>query len=396
MRRKALIILLAFCMMFSLAACGGRDEETGGDTLGDNPIKIAHIGPLTGDGEPWGMAEINALKMMVKEINASGGILDGRKIELYSYDNRSDNVETTNAARKAINDDGVSAIIGTNASSNSIALAGICEDLKVPHIATAATNPRVTVKDDGSVRPYSFRVTITDTQQGEVAANFALNDLNAKTAAILYEIGSDYSLGLKEAFEETFSSSGGEIVAVEAYKTGDVDFRSQFSKIKEKNPDVIFLPALYKEIALATNQARTLGVESTFIGGDSWLNTDLFTLAPDAIEGSYYVNPINVDDPLLTDFKAKYEAEYNQPAGAEGGNCFLAHDALMMLIDAIERAGSDDPEAIRDALEEIENLEGITGVITVDKETHNPTKPVSVFRISINPNKFEFIKKVAP
>ena len=393
MKKRILVCVLVFSMIFSLMACSKGDKT---ESNGEEVVKIAHIGPLTGDGSPWGIAEINSINMLAEKINEEGGILGGKKIKIYSYDNRLDNIETTNAARKAINNDGVCAIIGTNASSNAIALAGICEELKVPHVATTATNPAVTVKEDGSVRPYSFRITIPDDQQGVIIAKFAAEDLEAKTAAVLYEVGSDYSLGLKEAFVETFTENGGEVLTVEAYKTGDVDFRAQFSKIKEKNPDVIFLPALYKEIALATNQARALGVEATFVGGDSWLNTDLFTLAPDAVEGSYYVNPVNLDDPILDDFKVEYKEKYNEEAGAEGGNGFFANDALLVLIDAIERTESLDPEKINEALETTKDINGLTGVTSMGKEDHNPIKAASVFRVSTNPNHFEFVKKVNP
>lgn len=393
MKNNILIFILTLTIITSLVACS-NDKKT--SVTSEDIVKIAHIGPLTGDGQPWGTAEINSIKMVADEINEKGGIWGGKKIKIYSYDNRMDNVETTNAARKAINDDGVCAIIGTNGSSNAIALANICEQLEVPHVSTTATNPAVTVKDDGTVRPFSFRVTITDDQQGVIISKFATEDLEAKTAAILYEIGSDYSQGLKESFTEDFLSRGGEILATEAYKTGDVDFRAQFSKIKEKDVDVIFLPALYKEIALATSQARALGIESIFLGSDSWLNTDLFTLAPEAVEGAYYVNPVNLDDPILTDFKSKYLERYNEEAGTEGGNGFFANDALFVVIDAIERADSLDPKKIRDALETVKDVEGLTGLTSMNKLTHNPDKAISIFKIQINPNKFEFIKKINP
>ena len=203
-------------------------------------------------------------------------------------------------------------------------------------------------------------------------------------------------MGLKDAFVEAFTANGGEVYMVEAYKTGDVDFRAQFSKIKGKEPDVIFLPALYKDIALATSQARALGVESTFLGGDSWLNTDLFTLAPDAVNGSYYVNPLNASDPKLDEFKAKYLEKYNSVAGAEGGNCFFPHDAMLVLMAAIEKAQSVDPEILRDTLESIEDIEGLTGKISIDKVTHNAVKPVSVFKVETNPDRFEFVKIINP
>ncbi|HHY80266.1 MAG TPA: ABC transporter substrate-binding protein [Thermoanaerobacter sp.] len=395
MKRSLLAFIITICIILSITACSGGNGTQEGAGSNEDVIRIAHIGPLTGDGAPWGTAEINAINMFAEEINAKGGVI-GKKLKIYSYDNRYDNVETTNAARKAINNDKVCAIIGTNGSSNSIALASVCEELKVPHIATTATNPQVTLKEDGSVRPYSFKVIISDPQQGSAIANFAINNLKAKTAAVLYEIGSDYSTGIKNAFVNSFTADGGDVVTIEAFKTGDVDFRAQLSKIKEKNPDIIFFPITYKEIALATSQARNLGIESTFLGGDSWLNTDLFTLAPEAVNGSYFVNSLNPNDPKLDDFKAKYKQKYNQEAGGEGGNCYFAWDAMLVLTTAIEKAQSTDPSEIRDALENVKDVDGLTGKTTINPVTHNPTKPVSIFKIELNPNNFKLITTVNP
>ena len=393
MRKRIFVFVLAICMIFNLSSCSKTNNTV--DNKDDDVIRIGYIGPLTGEGVPWGSAEINGLNMIVEELNAQGGIM-GKKIQVYSYDNRMDNVETTNAARKAIVNDKVVAIIGCNASSNSIALANVCEEYKVPHIATTSTNPMVTVKEDGTVRPYSFRVTITDPQLGTVMGKFASSTLKAKTAAVLYEIGSDYSMGLKDNFIETFKENGGEVQTVEAYKTGDVDFRAQLTKIKEGNPDVIFLPALYKEIALATNQARDLGIQSTFLGGDTWVNTDLFTLAPEAVEGSYYVTYFNNTDPEFDDYKEKYEEKYGYVPGGEGANSFFITDIMLLLADVIEKEQSIDPEKIRDGLENAEGVKGLTSELTINKEDHNPINPAVIFKVLIDPDRFEYIDSINP
>jgi branched-chain amino acid transport system substrate-binding protein len=365
MRRSFVVALLLLAMITVISGCGKEDAV----------VKIGYIGPLAGDGAPWGIAESNTIKMMVDDLNESGGLL-GKKVELVVYDNRMDPVETTNAARKMIEQDKVVAIIGCNSSSAAIALAGVCEQYKVPHIATTATNPLVTVESDGTVKPFSFRVQYTDPYQGSCMAGFAYDELGARRAAILFEISSDYSVGLADYFEETFKAKGGEIVAREAYKTGDVEFRSQLTKIRESNPEVLFVPALYKEIALITNQARALGLNQPFLGGDSWSNLDIFNMANEAVDGSaYFVSPIHKDDPKLDDFKRKYEEKHGVTPGGEGANCYFAHDAFTVLVDAIKRADELDPVAIRDAIEETKDVEGIVTTFTIEKETHNPHSP---------------------
>jgi len=390
--KKVIALTMVLCMIFSMVACTDTNNSKGKE---EDVIKIGYIGPLTGEASPWGIPELNGVKMFVDELNANGGVL-GKQIKVYSYDNRMDNVETTNAARKAIENDGVIAIIGCNSSSTSIALAGVCEQYKVPHIATTATNPLVTVKEDGTVRPYSFRVTITDPQLGSVMAKFAATDLNAKTAAVLYEIGSDYSMGLKDTFVEKFTENGGTVQLVEAYKTGDVEFRAQLTKIKEENPDVIFLPALYKEIALVTNQARDLGIDATFLGGDTWVNTDLFTLAPNAVNGSYYVTYFNETDPALDEYKAKYKEKFGSEPGSAGANTYFSNDAMLLLVDVMERTQSTDPVKLRDALETVTGVKGVTGETTINKDDHNPIKPAVIFKVVIDPNRFDYVKSVNP
>ena len=259
------------------------------------------------------------------------------------------------------------AILGPNTSGTAIPISPVLEQAKVADIATVATNPKVTVVD-GKVKPYNFRVCFIDPYQGAVAAGFAADELKAKNAAILYDVSDDYSQGLSEFFEETFVKKGGKIVAKEAFKTGDVDFRPQLSKIKSANPDVIFMPFVYKEVALSSNQARELGITATLMGGDTWPSEQLITMAKDAVEGSYIVNQVNYDDPDVQDLKNEYKEKYNKNMEING---YLVHDAIMMLVDAMERAGEADSEKIAKALETTD-IVGITGKIKVGKDTHNP------------------------
>ncbi len=371
--KKILAIILMLVMVLPLAACAGKAQN-------DN-IVIGYIGPLTGEASAWGLPELNTLKMMVKKQNENGGIL-GKQIELKSYDNRSDNVETTNAAKKAIQNDGVSAIIGCNSSGPTLALAGVCEELKVPNIATTATNSKVTVADDGKVRPYTFRVCLADPQLGEIMAEYAYEKLGIKKVAILYEVSSDYSVGIAQNFTDSFEAAGGTITGKEAYKTGDVDFRAQLENIKNSSPDALFLPCTYKELGLAAKQARSLGITQQFLGPDCWMAEDLFSVAGDAIKGSMFVAPIDGNDPSLNDFKEWYRQENNNAEPDEAGsNAYFAYDAFTFLKAAIEKAGSSDPVAIRDALEKTTDVVGLTGKVTMLPESHNPVRSANIFRV---------------
>lgn len=393
MKKKTKLIIVFMVLMVSIMFYG-CSKETKGQNSGtssavEGPIRIGYIGPLTGDSAPWGIAQSNVLKMLSEEINAEGGVL-GRQLEFFCYDNRGDNLETVNAAKRLIQQDKVSAIIGTESSGTSVAMANVCEENKIPQLSFG-TNQNVIVKDDGKVRPYTFRMLLTSEQLGGIMASYAYNELNTKTVGTLYELGSDYSIGVKEAFEAKFIELGGTITTSEAYKTGEVDFRAQLSKIKESKPEAIFLPALYKQIGLAANQARQLGIECRFLGTDSWAMADVLTLGGDSIEDTYFTSVLDLDDPLLDELKGKYMDKYNEHLEDMAYDGFAAHDAFKVLVDAIIRAGNSDSVAIRDALEKTKDVQGCAFKISIDPDTHNPNTQAYIMKVE--DGKFNFVTK---
>lgn len=196
--RKAFAFILALTMVVSLFACGKKDANPdGGDSSSDDTFTIAYIGPLTGEASAWGTPEANTLKLLVDQVNAEGGIA-GKKVILNTYDNRGDNVETTNAAKKAIEVGGADVIVGCNSSGASLALASVCEEYKVPSVATCATNSKVTEDDNGNVREWTFRVCLADPALGNVMAKYAYDELGLRRIGILKEISSDYSVGISD------------------------------------------------------------------------------------------------------------------------------------------------------------------------------------------------------
>lgn len=361
MKKKVLwlvSVLLIFTM--ALSACGTSAPAS-------DKIKIGWIGSLTGDQAVWGTCESNTVKMLIEELNANGGLL-GKQVEGIYYDTKGDAAEAVNAVKRLITQDGVVAIIGPNASGQAISISAVLEQYKVPDIATVATNPKVTVGDDGNVKPYNFRVCFIDPYQGAVAAGYAYDRLGLKNAAVLYDVASDYSQGFTEFFEKTFAEKGGKIVAKEGFKEGDVDFRPQLSKIKESNPDLILMPYYYKEVALSANQARELGINATLIGGDGWPSEQLMEMASGSIEGSYIVNHLDFNDPEVKPLQDAYKAKYNLPMELNG---YMAHDAFKLLEAAIKDANSTNPVKITESLTKV-TVEGVTGTIKISEEDHNP------------------------
>lgn len=377
MKKKALALLMIglFTLSIGLTGCGRKDESATTASTPDK-VKVGWIGSLTGDQAVWGQCESSTVKMVIDDLNKSGGLL-GREVELIAYDTRGDATEAVNAVKRLTGQDKVIGIIGPNASGQAIPISSVLEEMKVPDIATVATNPKVTVVD-GKVKPYNFRVCFIDPYQGAAAAGYAADVLKAKKAAVLYDVSDDYSQGLTEFFEKTFTEKGGEIVSKEAFKTGDVDFRAQLTKIKATNPDVIFMPYFFKEVALSTKQARELGIKATFMGGDGWPSEQLISMAKDAVEGAYFVNHLDFNDPEVASFRDKYKSTFGKDVELNG---FLAYDATNMLIDAVKRADSFDTVKITAALETT-NMKGITGKIVIGKDTHNPeNKDAAIIKI---------------
>ena len=374
--RKTIAALLSLCLVFALAGCGEKKGYTAGN---DNELRIAYIGPLTGEAAAWGTPEKNTLEMLVEEINAAGGIA-GYNVVLDTYDNRNDNVETSNAAKKAIEAGGADVIIGCNASGTTLALAGVCEEYKVPCVATCATNSKVTEDDNGNVREWTFRVCLADPALGTVMAQYAYDVLGIRSVGILQEISSDYSTGITTNFQKAFEERGGSITDIESYTTGDVDFRAQLAALHQSAPEALFLPMTYKELALATTQARDLGMEELFMGPDCWMAEDIFSLAGEAITGSYFVCTVDGNDSDLDEFKATYQDTFGEPCDAAGQNAYFAYDAFAVIKDSVERAGSTDSAAIRDALETVDHVEGLTCDISI-REDHKVVRDAIIFQV---------------
>ena len=364
-----------------------------GPAFAADTVKIGYLAALTGDWAAYGQTELKSAQLAVEEINSAGGV-NGMKIELVPYDFRTRAEDAVNAVRRMIEEDKVSAIVGANGSGINIATAAVVNKAGVSQIGTVSTNPYVTMDESGKVRPYSFRICFTDPYQGKLIAYFSARELGRLKAAILYDVGNDYSQGLREFFMKSYGNYGGKVVADLGFRGGqDVDFRAQLTEIRKSGADVLVLPNMGKEMALIMKQARELGMdEIVFVGGDGY-GEFMWEIAGDAMENSYWINHVAPEDPAMQPFFASYREKYNDEC-KEFVNGILAYDAMYLVADAIKRANSTDPKAIRDALEKTENLELHHAVITMD-EFHNPKDKDGVVLVAKD-GRGQFFKKIKP
>jgi len=384
-----------------LAGCT-QQSENGTPSTPSTPtepevIKIGAFYPLTGTNAAKGKLNQNGTDLAVKDINDAGGVL-GKKIEVVYEDTKSLATEVPNVVRKLIEQDKVVALLGEVASSNSLAAAPVLKELKRPAIAPTSTNVKVTQDptDFSKVNPYYFRACFLDTAQGAAMANFAYNNLEMRTAALIYNIAQDYNKALAEVFKERFTENGGTIVAEETYPLDTQDFKPLLTKIKDKNPGIIVSPNTYAESGLILKQAQELGMEDfIFIAGDSTHAPKLIEIAGEEAAKNLYLTTLYVQDdpdPKAMAFAEKYTAAYNEDPNSN--SCF-SYESMMIIAEAIKKAGSAEPEAIRDAIETIKDVSVPSGFFTMDPDTHNPlNKPVLVIKVS--GSTFTYVDKVTP
>ncbi|MFJ5717623.1 ABC transporter substrate-binding protein [Neobacillus sp. NPDC093127] len=372
-----------------LAGCSAN----GGDGGNSKDFKLGVNMELSGNVASYGESMTKGVEMAVAEINKAGGV-EGKQIKVIKVDNKSEAAEATNGIIKLTSQDKVNAVIGAATSGNTVAQAQIANDTKTVLMAPGGTSPTVTVDEKGKVREFVFRTSFIDPFQGTVAANFALNNLKVKDAAIFSDNSSDYAKGLSNAFKETFKKAGGKIVKEESYVAKDTDFRATLTNIKAKNPSFIFIPGYYEEVGLIVKQARELGITVPLMGADGWDSPKLVDLAgADALNNTYLINHYSTEDPdkkvqeFVTAFKDKNNGDAPNAFNA------LGYDTVYFLADAIKRAGSTDSVKIQKELAKTKDLSLVTGVLSLDKN-HHPIKTATileykdgkqVFNTKINP-----------
>ncbi|MEO7412420.1 MAG: ABC transporter substrate-binding protein [Opitutaceae bacterium] len=349
-------------------------------------IKVGEFASLTGGSASFGRQSHRGTALAIEEINAAGGVL-GKKLQLITEDDQSLAGQPATIAQKLIAQDKVVAVLGEVASSKSLEAAPICQQAGIPMISPGSTNPKVTEVGD-----YIFRVCFIDPFQGTVMAKFALSR-GWKKVAVLVDVKQDYSVGLNQFFVKHFTENGGQIVREQKYSSNDKDFRAQLTSLKASQPDAIFVPGYYAEVALIGKQARLLGLKMPLLGGDGWVGDSLLKVAGSSLDGCFFSCHFSADDvnPVVQNFVKKFKAKYN--GDTPDDMAALGYDSAMVLVEAIKRAGTTEGKKLRDAIAATKNHPGITGQITLDA---NRNAAKSAVILTIANGGFKFQQTVAP
>ena len=369
-------LLYAACAAaIALVACSDNPVDDDGTS-----VKIGFL--VSGDRITYP----NAVKIAVDEVNGRGGLL-GRTVELVTRIDLQEAAVAAQAAESMILTDEVVALIGPNRSSHAIEVGPVAQRHGVPMITTSATNPAVTAAGD-----FVFMAAFTDQFQGRVMAQFAKETLEVNAAAVLTQRGEVYTEGIAEFFTVHFSGFGGEIVAEEFYESGATDFAEQLARIAEAAPEAVFLSGLPPEVALVTQQARSLplqnaaGEPTLFLGADAWDNPTLLDNEEAAVDGSFFSSHFSpdTDEPGARAFIDAYRTLYGiAPTGGDA----VSYDAVRLLLEAAERAGSLDADAIRRQLSATERYAGATRIAGYNENRH-PAKSAVIMTIENGEKKF--------
>lgn len=382
---KKLSLLLSSVLVVSLFSGCGK-------TASSDKIKVGLNYELSGNVATYGQSISQGAELALEQVNQKGGVL-GKKIEVIKVDNKSDNTEAANVATRLAVRDKVAALLGPATSGNTKAASPAALQNKVPLISASATADDVTVDSNGKVREYIFKTCFSDSFQGVMMANFATNDLKLTKAAVLVDSTSDYSKGLAKNFKETYKKNGGTVLTEEAYQAKDTDFKAVLTKIKNTNPDVLFVPGYYEEVGLIVRQARDMGLNVPVLGGDGYESPKLAEIAgKGALNDVYYSTHYSSKDtsPEVEKFREAFTKKYGKEPDAFSA---LGYDMANFLVDALKRAGSTDSIKLKNALAATKNFKGVTGTFSMDKN-HNPVKSVTI--IQMKNGEATFLKKLAP
>lgn len=371
--KKTFIMVLCVMLSVSLfAGCGDTEPKT----TDSDTIKIGVNYELSGDVATYGQSSVEGIELAVEQINAAGGI-NGKKIQLIKYDNKSEPSEATALGKKLMTQDKVVAILGPATSGSFKATIPDAMKNKIPVASGSATADDVTVNKNGDVNTYAFRICFSDSYQGTAMAKYAVTKFNAKKAVVIMDSSSDYGKGLAENFVKTFEADGGEIIAKESYVAKDTDFNAILTNIKNKEFDVIFIPGYYNEAGLIIKQARDQGIKAPILGADGFDSPTLLELAgADALNDIYFSNHYSSldKDELVQEFIADFKAKYNREPDAFNA---LGYDLAKFVAEGIGRAEALDGESVQKALASTKGFKGVTGSFDID-ENNNPVKAIVV------------------
>lgn len=378
------LVALGLVVGLVAAACSGAG--------GGNTIKVGGGFALTGDESALDLPAANGAKLAVKEINAAGGVL-GKQIDFIVHDSQYKMDVTAQTAKQFVEQDKVEAMIGYTDTDSVLASGPTFQQAGIPFISVGATSPKI----PSQVGDMMFLAAFGDNVQAAAGAEYAFKNFG-KTAYLLWDKGVEYTTLLGGYFKSRFTELGGTIVLEDSYDDKATDFSAQIAKVKAlpQQPDFYYIAAMPYNVGPVVKQFRDAGLTGPIVGGDGYDTPDLVSVAGAASDNVYFSTHALMDATNGTDGIKKFIAAYNKEYGHDPENAFaaLGYDTVYLLVDAIKRAGSTDPKALKSAIEATKNFPGITGSITFSAETHVPQKGVTI--IAVKDGKFTLGAEVVP
>lgn len=388
MKKRLLSLLLAGSMVFGLTACGGGTKPSAAPTASADPaasaapaanqptkIVIGAIQDQSGGAATSGIAMNRGAEMAIEDINAAGGI-NGIPVEYISYDTKGEPQEAMNAYNRLVDQDKASVVIGPPISNIGLAIKSLAQEKQVP-IVGAFIDSRITKNPDtGAAEPYMFLVQPTNEQSGEIQASYLVDLLGLKKVALFYDQSNAFGVSQVSAFSNYVKNAGGEIVSEQIFKSGDKDFKTQLTKIKEAGAEAIFAPNYPQDNVLYVNQLDQLGMSDLVTMGGLDFAPPFLTTLPDAsiANNVYFALNCAFEEPQLQDLNTRYIDKYDDAETVDdiSVKVYLGYDAVMLAAEALKNSGDYSGPAVNTALENITGLECMTGTIGFSKESHQP------------------------
>ncbi|HWQ61650.1 MAG TPA: ABC transporter substrate-binding protein [Negativicutes bacterium] len=377
----SVVALIAFAAAIFAGCGGGASQE----------IVIGNLQDMSGPTSVWGNAVTRGAEVAVEMLNAKGGI-DGKKIKLVTLDTKGDVQEAIKAYNRLADQDKAIAVLGPPVSNIGLALAPIANTKKVP-IVGSFIDPRVTVGQDGKPQAAMFLMQPSSVQYAEIMASYAVEKLALKKIAIFYDQSNAFSVSLIAPFKAYAQSVGAKIVAEEVYGKGDKDFKTQLSKIKDSGADSLYVPNYIQDLVITLKQAKQVGLKIPIIGGLDFAPPFANLVNdPEAVTNCFFANNFSDTEPQLQEVKKAYVAKYKEDPV---NKVYLGYDKILIIAEAVKKAGSTKPEDVIKGLNQISGLQGTTGVITLSPNTHQPVG-LSMVMYKIDNGKYVDLGRYVP
>ncbi len=349
--KKHILVIGIIAVVIAILLIAGPKRDKGQI----NEVTVGFVSALSGDAASWGEGALRGAQIAVEEFQAKRK-LKGTSIKLEIADDKCDAKEGVTALQQLLIKSPI-VITGTVCSSPTIAMLPITEQRKIVFVSAGASSPKLSDMGD-----YFFRVYPSDSYSASITGEYAVKHKGLKTFATL-TINNEYGDGFKRSFGNSVQKAGGNIVSEELFSPNASDFRTELTKIKQKNPDAIFIASNPQEFPLIIKQINEFGIESILLGDMAYVESDEGKTAWKDINELYYAVQKESSSDTWKRVSVTYKARYNKEAD------FLVqigYDSVKVVLDTMDETGIDS-EKIKDYLYNLKDYEAAGGILTFDR-----------------------------